>query len=74
MCVAVVGQVVSIDRNIAKLDFDGALMNVNVDFLTNINIGDYLVVHAGYAIEKIKPEDAIKTINVLKEIQEIEKS
>ncbi len=74
MCVAVVGQVISIDKNMAKLDFDGVSMNVYTDFLSGVTIGDYLVVHAGYALEKLKPDTAIETINILKEIQEIEKS
>jgi hydrogenase expression/formation protein HypC len=49
-------------------------MNVYTDFLSGLTIGDYLVVHAGYALEKLKPDTAIETINILKEIQEIEKS
>ena len=72
MCVAVVGKVISIEKNKAKVDFNGAIMKVSVDFLSDIKIGNYLLVHAGFALEKIKEEQAIETIKTLKELQEVE--
>jgi len=72
MCVAVIGQVVSIEKNKAEVDFNGAVMEVSIEFLSNVKNGDYLLVHAGFALEKIKEEQAIDTINTLKELLEVE--
>lgn len=72
MCVAVAGKVVKVEKNRAKVSFDGALLEVATDFVKDVKIGDYLLIHAGYALEKVKEEQAIETINTFKELQEIE--
>lgn len=72
MCIAVPGKVVSIDDKSAKVDFWGVLREVSLELLDNVQIGDYVMVHAGYAIEKIKLENAEEIIRLYKEIEELE--
>jgi len=55
MCVAVTGQVIEINGNYAKVDVMGNICNVYAS-LVNPRIGDYLLIHAGCAIETVKPE------------------
>lgn len=41
---------------------------VGINFLTNPRVGDYVMIHAGFAIEKLDPEKAKETLKILKEI------
>ncbi len=69
MCVAIPGKVVSISNNTAVLDFLGVQKEVSVELLEDINIGDYLLVHAGCAIQKMVPDEAEETIKLFKELE-----
>jgi len=64
MCLAIPAKVLEVNGDIAKVDFgQGVALNVNV-ILVEANVGDYVLVHAGYAIEKLDQkaaEDCLKT-------------
>ena len=72
MCIAVPGRVVSIDGNYAQVDFRGNLMKVNIG-IVEPNVGDYVLVHAGCAIEVTSPGSARELFEMLEEIEEISK-
>ena len=57
MCVAAAGVVVSLDGDWAKVDVLGNLINVHVGFVEP-EVGDWVLVHAGYAMQILTPEDA----------------
>jgi hydrogenase expression/formation protein HypC len=67
MCVATPGRVVEIDGNTAKVDFSGNLVRVNIS-LVEASVGDYVLTHAGMAIEKLDPEKAEELIKLFEEI------
>jgi hydrogenase expression/formation protein HypC len=67
MCLAVPAEVTSIDGNTAKVDFGGVMRPVNIS-LVNAKIGDYVIVHAGYAIEVLDREEAEKTLQLFREL------
>jgi len=72
MCLAVPAKVISITDNTAKVDFgEGVLRDVNVT-LVNANVGDYVLVHAGYAIQVVDEKEALETIRLWNEILETE--
>jgi hydrogenase expression/formation protein HypC len=50
MCIAIPGKIVSVEENLAKVDFSGNVVNVNVG-LIQAKVGQYVLVHAGCAIE-----------------------
>lgn len=69
MCLAIPGKIESInDENIADINFDGVFRSASLDMLPNAKIGDYVLVHAGFAIEIVDEEEAQKTISLLKEL------
>ena len=70
MCLAIPGKILEIDENTALIDFDGIKQNVIVALIQNPEIGKYVIVHAGYAIEQINEEEAMEAINQWKEIAE----
>ena len=63
MCLAVPGQVVSVEGNQGNVDFGGVLRKVNVS-LVDAQVGEWVVVHAGFAIEKMDEEEARETLKL----------
>ncbi|WP_400203314.1 HypC/HybG/HupF family hydrogenase formation chaperone [Candidatus Methanomassiliicoccus intestinalis] len=71
MCLAVPGQIVSIEGPQADVDFGGVLKKVNVSLIEG-HVGDWVVVHAGFAIETMDEEEAQETLQTWKELLEME--
>ncbi|TFG03458.1 HypC/HybG/HupF family hydrogenase formation chaperone [Candidatus Thorarchaeota archaeon] len=71
MCLAVPGLILSIDGDYASVDFGGVKKRVCVSLLPDIEEGEYVIVHTGYAIEKLKPEEAKKTLALFEEMAEL---
>lgn len=68
MCLSVPGRVEKIEGLNAIVDFGGSKRNVSTMLFPDIACGDYVLVHAGFIIQKLDPEEAIKTIETFKEI------
>ncbi|MDD5687806.1 MAG: HypC/HybG/HupF family hydrogenase formation chaperone [Elusimicrobia bacterium] len=68
MCLAIPGKVISIDGKIANVDFSGLTRKVGLDLLPNVKCGDYIIVHAGFAIQIIGAKDAKERIEIFKKI------
>jgi hydrogenase expression/formation protein HypC len=70
MCLAIPAKVVSVKEEKAQVDFgEGVLREVNVT-LVNAKAGDYVLVHAGYAIQVLDEKEALETIRLWNEILE----
>jgi hydrogenase expression/formation protein HypC len=79
MCLAIPGKVVSIDKSepeltMAKVDFGGIKSNICSQLIPDLEVGDYVLVHAGFALSKISEEEAKETINMFKEIDKLSES
>lgn len=70
MCLAIPGRVLEIDGATAKVDFDGVRRDVVVGLCDGVEVGKYVIVHAGYAIEVMNEEDAMESLKVWKEVAE----
>lgn len=66
MCLAFPGKIILIDGQQATADFDGVQKEVNIALVPDIKIGEYVIVHAGFAIQQLTKEDAWE---VLKEYE-----
>lgn len=78
MCLAVPGKVVSIDESnpelkMAKVNFSGVSKEVCIQWLDDVNIGDYVLVHVGFALNKIDEKDAEETLRIFREMGDIGK-
>ncbi|MFW9793071.1 MAG: HypC/HybG/HupF family hydrogenase formation chaperone [Candidatus Thorarchaeota archaeon] len=71
MCLAVPARVESIDGDFAQVDFGGARKRVCVTLLPGLEVGEYVIVHTGYAIERMKPEEAKKTLALFEEMAQM---
>lgn len=63
MCLAIPGKIMSVKNDAAIVDFNGIEKEVNIS-LVKAKIGDYVNVHAGFAIQKLGVEDAIETLKI----------
>ncbi|MFW9899055.1 MAG: HypC/HybG/HupF family hydrogenase formation chaperone [Candidatus Thorarchaeota archaeon] len=70
MCLAIPGKILEISGNSALVDFDGIKQNVIIALIQNPEIGRYVIVHAGYAIEQINEKEAMEVIEQWREIAE----
>jgi hydrogenase expression/formation protein HypC len=68
MCLAIPARVMSVKGEKAQVDFgEGVFRDVNVT-LVDAKVGEYVLVHAGYAIQKMDEKDALETLALWKEV------
>ncbi|MCX7917576.1 MAG: HypC/HybG/HupF family hydrogenase formation chaperone [bacterium] len=69
MCLAIPMKVEKVEKDFAYVSIGNVKRKVNISFVENVKKGDYLIVHAGFAIEKLDKKKAIETLKILKEIK-----
>ncbi|HEY3420388.1 MAG TPA: HypC/HybG/HupF family hydrogenase formation chaperone [Methanomassiliicoccales archaeon] len=67
MCLAVPGKILSIEGKDADVDFGGVTRKVNVS-LVKAGVGEYVIIHAGFAIQVVDREEAEETIKIWEEM------
>lgn len=73
MCLAVPGKIVEIkDNQMADVEVNGVKMEIGLHLIGEVKVGDYVLVHAGYAISQVDEESAKETMKFLKEIEELD--
>lgn len=69
MCLAVPSKIVEIkDNNVAIVDIGGVKKEILIDLLDEVKVGEYVLLHAGFAIQKLDEEEARKTLEIFREI------
>lgn len=71
MCIAIPGRVTKIEGDHASVDFSGNQVNVNIG-LVRPEVGQYVLVHAGCAIEVMEKDQAEEIIDLFSDIEELE--
>lgn len=71
MCLGLPGRIIKIEDKTGLVEILGVSREISIELLKDINIGDYVLIHAGCAIEKIDEEEALRTIELFKELKEI---
>jgi hydrogenase expression/formation protein HypC len=77
MCLAVPGQVISIDQTdpemkMAKVNFSGIIKDICVQWLPEVKEGDYVLAHVGMALNIVDEKDAKETLELLREMGELD--
>ena len=67
MCLAIPSKITQIENEMATIDVDGVRRSASLMLLEDAAVGDYVIVHAGFAIKKLDEEAAMETIRLLKE-------
>ena len=69
MCGGLSAKVVSVNEGTAVIDASGAKREVSADLIDDLEVGDYVMVHAGVAIAKITSDDSEETDEIMESIQ-----
>lgn len=73
MCLAVPVQIVELSGDEAVVESGGVRRAANVVFIQDARVGDYVLVHAGFAIQKWSKEDVAEFDNIMREMQELDR-
>ncbi len=72
MCLGIPGKVLELytvnDMKMGKVDFGGVVIEACLEYLPEIQVGDYSIVHAGFGISQLDEEEARETLEMLKEM------
>ena len=71
MCLAIPALIKSIDGYQAEVDIDGVTRQVSLQLTPEAGVGDYVLLHTGYAISVIDQAEAEETLKLLREISEV---
>ena len=71
MCLAIPGRILEVvdeDNRLAKVDVAGVRRTVNIGLLDDADVGDWVLIHVGFALSKVDEEDARATLRLLEEM------
>jgi hydrogenase expression/formation protein HypC len=71
MCLAIPSKIVKIENNVATIDVDGVQREASLLLLEDPKVGEYVIVHAGFAINKINEEHAQESLKLMREAASI---
>jgi len=78
MCLGIPGKIIEILDNpglkMCKMDFGGVIREVCIETIPEAKVGDYAIVHAGFALNLLSEEEANETLSLLREIAMLEDS
>jgi hydrogenase expression/formation protein HypC len=76
MCLAIPGKVLDIDRNgspiMGTVSFGGTQKKVCLEWLPEVRVGDYVIVHVGFALSTVDEKEALETLQMFKEMGELD--
>ena len=76
MCLAVPGKILEAEdiggNRVARIDFGGVVRQAYLDFVPEAQVGDYVLVHVGFAISRVDEDEAQKTLELLAEMGALE--
>ena len=67
MCLAIPSRITKIDNDMAVIDVDGVQREASLLLIEDARVGDYVIVHAGFAIRKIDEDEAAESLRLLRE-------
>lgn len=67
MCLAIPSRIIKIENNMATIDVEGVKREASLMLLEDARVGDYVIVHAGFAIQKLDEAAARETLDLLRE-------
>lgn len=74
MCLSIPAKILSISGDKARVSLGGAEYNAALNLVDDVKVGDYILLHSGFAIQKIDEKEAMETLKLLNEVLEKEKN
>jgi hydrogenase expression/formation protein HypC len=70
MCLSIPGKIIKINADIAEVSVGGTIVKVGMQMVDNVKEGDYVLVHAGFALQKIDEKEALETLQLFREMSD----
>jgi hydrogenase expression/formation protein HypC len=70
MCLSMPAKIISVEGDMAEVSVGGTLFKAGLQMIEDAKPGDYILLHAGFAIQKISEEDANETMRLLNEMND----
>jgi hydrogenase expression/formation protein HypC len=70
MCLGIPGRVVEIEKKVAKVDVGGLLREISIELCPEVSVGEYVLIHTGFAIQKVDEKEAEETLELLRKMAE----
>jgi hydrogenase expression/formation protein HypC len=76
MCLAIPGKIVSVSgedplERMGKIDFSGILKEASLAYVPDAKVGDYVIIHVGFALSKVDEDEAKKVFEYLKQMEDL---
>jgi len=69
MCLSIPAKILSVDGTTAKASVGGAVVNTSLHLVDDVKPGDYVLIHTGFALQKISEAEALETIRLIRELE-----
>jgi hydrogenase expression/formation protein HypC len=73
MCLSIPAKIDSIDGEMAMVSVGTVKYNASLQLLDDVKVGDYILLHTGFAIQKISAEEAAETLRIFEEFEDLNK-
>jgi hydrogenase expression/formation protein HypC len=73
MCLSIPAKVIKIDGKTAEVSIGGSVFKTGLHMIESVEVGDYILLHTGFAIQKISDEEAQETLKLIKEMNDLMK-
>ena len=73
MCLSIPANIDSIDGDMAMVSVGSVTYKASLQLLDDVQVGDYILLHTGFAISKISEEDAAETLRIFEEFEDLNK-
>jgi hydrogenase expression/formation protein HypC len=70
MCLGIPGRVIEIEKNVAKVEVGGLLRDISIELCPEVSVGEYVLIHTGFAIQKVDEKEAEETLELLRKMAE----
>jgi hydrogenase expression/formation protein HypC len=71
MCLSIPAKVEKVEGDMAEVSVGGTRYKASLQMLDDVSIGDYILLHTGFAIQKLTPEEAAETLKVFQDFEEL---
>lgn len=68
MCLSIPAKIIDIQGETAKASIGGSIIDIGLQLIDDLEVGDYVLVHTGFALEKIDEKEALRQLQILKEL------
>ncbi|MBI1913104.1 MAG: HypC/HybG/HupF family hydrogenase formation chaperone [Deltaproteobacteria bacterium] len=70
MCLGIPGKIIEINGSTAKVDIAGTRKEASIKLMEDVKVGEFVIIHAGFAIEKVDEQKARETLELIDEVIE----